>query len=273
MRDQDFERIMESWAEHETASAPDLHPTVDLYQMVRARRKRRSVFPAFSPRLTLSTAAASLTLFVVAYILLFQPSMRSGAPSGQRVAFVGQREGFAPGKGVVVRGVTPEKGKGHGSTPFEQLLFHFQKQDARFIEAIDLQAPPKETLTLTSADNYRLFLAPARDGYVTIFQLTSFNTLVKLFPNEAYSAAQNPLQRGQTHYVPAEPNWFYLGQDPGKERLYVVAATGPLPDLEDLYARYSQADGDTDKQEILSSLLEQLEAAPDGWVFVFDHAR
>jgi hypothetical protein len=152
-------------------------------------------------------------------------------------------------------------------------LFHFQKQGARFIEAIDLQAPPKETITLTSADNYRLLSTPARDGYVYAFQLTPSNTLVQLFPNAAYSAAENPLRRGQTHYVPTEPNWFYVGQEQGKERLYVVASTGPMLDLEDLYARYSRAADEKHKQEILSSLLEQLETAPDGWVFVFDHSR
>jgi len=270
MRDQDFEKIMEAWAEHETASAPDLHPTADVYRMVRARQKRRPIFPALSSRMTLATAAASLTLFLVAYIVLFQPSLRSGSPSGQWVALVGQREGFVAERDVVVRDVTPDTGKGRGSVPFGQLLLHVQKPDARFVEAINLQAPPKGTIRLTSADNYRLLLAPGKDGYVYVFQFTSSSTLVKLFPNSVYSAARNPLQRGRTYYLPSKPNWFYLGQEKGKERLYVVASPGPLPDLEDLYTRYSQAQGEADEQEILSSLLQQLETATDGWVFVFD---
>jgi len=275
MRDQDFEKIMEAWAEHETASAPDLHPTADLYRMVRARQKRRPIFPAFSPRVTLAAAAVSLTLFVVATILLFQPSMRSDLPSVQRVALVGQREGFVAESDVVVRGATivSYNEKNRTGPPAVQLLLHLQRRDTRFIEAINLLAPPKETITLTSADNYRLLLAPGRDGYVYIFQLTSSNTLVKLFPNRVYGAARNPLQRGRIYYLPSKPNWFYLGPESGEERLYVVASPGPLSDLEDLYARYSQADSETVEQEILFSLLQQLETAPDGWVFIFDHSQ
>jgi hypothetical protein len=275
MRDQDFEKIMEAWAEQETASAPDLHPTADMYRMVQARQKRRPILPIFSPRVTLAAAAASLTLFVVAYILLFPPSMRSDSPPVQRVALLGQREGFVPESDVVVRGATigSYNEKNRTGPPPVQLLLHLQKRDALFVEAINLLAPPKETITLTSADNYRLLLAPGRDGYVYVFQLTSSNTLVKLFPNRVYSAAQNPLQRGQTHYLPSKPNWFYLDPEPGKERLYIVASPGSLPDLEDLYARYSQAQSETDQQEILSKLLEQLETAPDGWVFAFDHSQ
>jgi hypothetical protein len=102
--------------------------------------------------------------------------------------------------------------------------------------------------------------------------LTSSNALVQLFPNSVYSAARNPLQRGRIYYLPSKPNWFYLGPESGEERLYVAASPDPLRDLEDLYAQYSQADGEIDRREILSSLLQQFEAAPEGWVFVFDHS-
>ena len=51
-----------------------------------------------------------------------------------------------------------------------------------------------------------------------------------------------------------------------------------MPDLEDLYARYSQADGESNGQELLSSLLEKLDTIKEthgeetaGWVFVFNH--
>lgn len=275
MRDQDFEKIMEAWAEHEAASAPDLRPTADMYRMLQSRQKRRPIFPAFSPRVTLAAAAASLTLFVVATILLFRPSMRSDFAPVQRVALLGQREGFVPESEVVVKGATivSYNEKQRSRPPSVQLLFQLQKRDARFVESFFLLARPKEAITLTSADNYRLLLAPGRDRYVYIFQLTASNTLVKLFPNRVYSAARNPLQRGRTYYLPPKPNWFYLGQGQGEERLYVVASPGPLSDLEDLYARYSQADSETDAQEILSNLLQQLETAPEGWVFVFDHSQ
>jgi hypothetical protein len=201
-------------------------------------------------------------------------------PSGQKVALVGQREGFAAEKGAIVKepAEPPSKGRGEGSIFFRQLMFHFQRQDSRFVEGINLQVPQKETIALTFADNYRLLLEPARDCYVYVFQLTSSNILVKFFPNETYSPVQNPLRRGQTHHLPSEPNWFYLGEDKGKERLYFTASAQPIQDLEGLYAQYSQADDEPNRQELLSSLLEKLDAIEEthgeeaaGWVFVFNH--
>jgi len=37
MKDDDFQRTMEAWAEHEIESAPEVHPTPEMYRMVRAR--------------------------------------------------------------------------------------------------------------------------------------------------------------------------------------------------------------------------------------------
>jgi hypothetical protein len=146
------------------------------------------------------------------------------------------------------------------------------------VEGINLQVPQKETITLTFADNYRLLLEPARDCYVYVFQLTSPNILVKFFPNETYSPVQNPLRREQTHHLPSEPNWFYLGENKGKECLYVIASVQPMQDLEDLYTQYSRADDESNKQELLTSLLDKLDTIEEthgeeaaGWVFVFNH--
>lgn len=283
MRDEDFERIMNTWADHETESAPEMHPTASMYRMVRARRKRekrKPVFPFYSRWAAVGTAVASLVVVAILYTVLFHPSIFLDLPSGQEVACVGQREGFASEKGVIVTGpvLPPDKGRGKGPISFRHLMFHFQKQDSRFVQGIDLRAPREEAITLTSADNYRLFLEPAQNCYVYIFQLTSSDILVKLFPNETYSLVQNPLRRGQTHHLPSEPNWFYLGENRGEERLYVIASAQPVQGLDELYTQYGQADDESNKQEALSSLIETLDAIEDthpeeavGWVLVFNH--
>jgi hypothetical protein len=280
MRDNDFEKVMDTWADDETESAPDMRPTADMYRMVRAKREGKPSFFLGSRWAALGTAMAGLVVLALAYTLVFHPSIFPRAPSGQEVAWVGQREGFASEKGVIAEEPTvpPRKGPKKGPIAFEQLVFHFQEQDSWFIQGIDLQAPREETLALTSADNYRLLLEPIGDRYVYVFQLTSAGILLKLFPNETYSSAQNPLRQGQTYYLPSEPNWFYLGQGEGEESLYVVASVRPMHDLEDLYAQYNRADDGMDKQQALSTLLNALEtieeAHPEeaaGWVFAFDH--
>ncbi len=86
------------------------------------------------------------------------------------------------------------------------------------------------------------------------------------------------LQQGQTYHLPSKPNWFYLGENKGQERLYIVASTQPIPHLGDLYTQHHQADDGPSKQETLSSLLKELETVEEahsekavGWVFTFEH--
>jgi len=280
MKDQDFEKIMDAWADHETESAPEMHPTADMYRMIQARKKREPSSLFYSRWALLGAGLASLVAFAVLYTLLSRPSTPSDSRPDQVVALVAQREGFASEKGVILKGpeVTPGKGEKRGPIAFKQLLFHFQTHDSRFVEGVDLQAPPEETVTLTSADNYRLLIEPAEDRYVYVFQLTSSDVLVKLFPNETYSSVQNPLHQGQTYPLPSKSNWFYLDDTEGEERLYVIASAGPRQDLEDLYARYSQADDASNKQELLAGLRKQVESIAEtrsekatGWVLVFNH--
>ena len=42
MKDEDFEKTMDSWAAHEVESAPQLRPTEEIYRMI---KKRKSSFP------------------------------------------------------------------------------------------------------------------------------------------------------------------------------------------------------------------------------------
>jgi hypothetical protein len=279
VRDEEFESIMDAWAEHESESAPQMRPTADMYHMVEAKRKSGLLSLPLSPRAMLATAVASLMVLAGLYTGLFDPSMLFDRRSGQEVAVVRLREGFSSEKGVNLRGtlVPSRGGPNKGPICLAQLMFQFQKGDSRFVEGIDMQAPQEETVALTAADNYRLLLEPASDCYVYALQLTSSDVLVKLFPNETFHSAQNPLRRGQTYHLPSEPNWFYLDGDTGEERLYLVASVEALPDLQDLYAQYDQADDQVSKQQMLLPLLHEIESIaathPNKaatWVFTFD---
>jgi hypothetical protein len=273
MRDQDFEIIMERWADHEIASAPEMHPTADMYRMVQAKTRRNRFSVLFARHSAVAAAAISLVVFLVFYTMIFQPAIRSSAPAGQKVALIEQRGAFPAEKGVIVKGAVspPEKGRGGEPAIFRRLMFQYQKQDSQSVEGIDLQIPQEEVVTLTPADNYRLFLEPVEDRYVYVFQLTPSDILMRLFPEEVYSAVQNPLQARSQYYLPSEPNWFYLGGGVGEERLYVVASPRLLQGLEDAYIRYTQIGDESQKQELLAELLNRLESIPDSSIFVFYH--
>jgi hypothetical protein len=277
MKDRDFEELIETWASHETASAPDLRPTDDMYQMVRAKAKKKPWFLA-RPRWALASAAlASLVVLAIVYTAFFHSPAGPDSPPTQQIAMLGLRPGFASEKGPIVTETAEPEGKGptRGALPFRQLVFQFQKQDSPTIQTIDLQTQPQAPPDLTPADNYRLLLEPAEDRHVYVFQLTVSNDLIQLFPNPAYSAAQNPLRAGQTYYLPPPPNGFYLNAQPGQQRLYLVASAQPLPELAELYSQYAQADEPSDRAERLASLLDTLKRlspeTTDRWEFVFDH--
>jgi len=192
---------------------------------------------------------------------------------------VSQREGAAE-KGVVVHEPVVPKGRDpkKESIFFNRLWFQFQEQGSQAVESVDLQAPQEGVVTLTSADNYRLLFEPLEGTHVYIFQLSPDNHLAKLFPNEIYTSAQNPLPPGEALRLPAAPNWFYLGEGKGEERLYVVASTQPIASLERLYARYGQANDEASRQQHLSALLDTLQTGADtspedaaGWLFIIGH--
>jgi hypothetical protein len=277
MREDDFDQTMEAWAGHEIGAAPEMRPTADMYRLLQAGHKEKRVSLA-SPRWALAGATiAGLLVLALLYVVFFQPPSPFEPPPGQQVALVGQREGFPAGKGVVVKGtVLPKRGEKGRPAFLTELMFQLQRRDAQYVEGIDLLAPQGETISVTSDDNYRLRLEPAGECHIYAFQRTSSGVLVQLFPNDTYSDVQNPLRQGETYFLPSEPNWFYLDADGGKERLYIIAAAQPLPELEDLYARYSQAQGRRDRSEMLASLLAKLESVEttfpgqaQGWVFVF----
>jgi len=241
-----------------------------MYRMV-AAKKRRVIFPMYLRWSLAGIAAASIILGLILHPAIFRPS-------GMEEFSVGQRSGLVSEKGVTTKEPPKRGGRGpkKGLVFFKQLIFHYQKQGSRTAQAINIQAPQQERITLTSDDNYSLFLQPAGDFYIYIYQLDSYGKLVKIFPNDVYSSVQNPIRQGQTYRFPSEPNWFYLIKNKGEERIYIVASAQQKQDWEGLYAQYDKADK-SKKQEILSRLLKEIDAVVEehsevaaGWMFVFN---
>ncbi len=256
MRDDELQKALDTWAESEKESAPDLRPTEEMIRLVRAKGEPRRARLISSRWAVAGAAIAGLVLVVALFALLFRSGVIPGWPPTPEAALIAMREGPGELPTVIVQG--GGKGPGRGQAAFRQLVLETQPQDSPTVQAVDLLNPPEEILVLTPADDYRLVLEPVEECHVYVYQMTSSGSLVQLFPNPAYSAVQNPLLPGQLTLLPAEPNWLYLDGSSGEERLYVAASPRPLPALDDLYAQYTQELDAVRKGEVLSDLLDVL---------------
>lgn len=81
---------------------------------------------------------------------------------------------------------------------------------------------------LHSNDYYKIIFTPAEDCYIYIFQVDSANKIYRLFPMKGFANVIvnnfNPVQGGQTYYIPAKNKSFVLDDQIGKETIYFVAS-------------------------------------------------
>jgi hypothetical protein len=281
MRDDEFKKALDTWAESEVESAPELHPTAEMVRLVQAKQKASRTLPGVSPWALVGAATAGLVLIATLLALILNSGIVPGYSPTPEGMLVAQRVGPVEVQTAIVKGGGKgrgEKGSTQVAAVFRQLELQYKEQDSPTVQAVDLLNPPEETTTLTADDNYRLILEPAEEIHAYVYQLTSSGDLVELFPNTAYGQVSNPLAARQPTVLPAEPNWFYLDDTPGEERLFVVASPKPLEGLDGLYDQYVQAADGASKREPLSALLDLFKdiAAndPKGAVeteFVFQH--
>jgi hypothetical protein len=276
MQDRDLDKVIGKWVDDETASAPKMRPTAEMYEQVASLGRKRSRGLFALRRLVWTTGLAALVVLVLTYVLVYSPVVVPGA--GQQVAQVPQRAAFAADKGQT-RSAPPPKGKGPrgGASPFRQLLFEVRGADSPAVRSVDVLAPGARPIVLTADDSYRLLLESVAARYVYVYQQAPTGALSLLYPNEAYSPKQNPMLAAETAYLPAAPSGFYLEGEVGRFRLYIVAAEEPASELETLYARYSARGIRFDRDKRLALLEDRLETlagglieGTTGWVFEFE---
>jgi len=274
MDDRDLDKIMDKWADDESASAPKLRPTAEMYERVVSLGRKRSLGALLSRRLVWVTAGAALTVLVLVYALVYS-SVLVVPGMGQRFTQVPQRAAFASEEGPV-RGGPPPKGPRGEPSPFSRLEFQVKGAGSSTVRSVDVLTSQPSRIGLVADDCYRLVLQQAADRHVYVYQQSPGGGLVALYPNQAYSPAQNPARAGETVHLPAEPNGF-CPEEEGAYRLYVVAAEEPIPELGTLYERYSGPGIRLGRQKSLALLLERLDALASGqiegtggWSFEFE---
>lgn len=83
---------------------------------------------------------------------------------------------------------------------------------------------------LTARDNYRVSFTPARDGYVYVYQVDAAGNASSVYPNAAYSAAQNPVKAKQRYTVPEGQQWLSLDEQVGDREIVVLGTERELGD-------------------------------------------
>jgi hypothetical protein len=240
MRDQDLDQVIQKWADDETASAPKLRPTAEMYECIEALGNRRSLGPLWTRRPAWTVALAVVVALAIA-LAVVQVGPRVWPGRGRQVARVPVRVAFAAAKGEP-RVAPPPGGKGvrGGALPFLQLLFQVRGAESSEMRSVDLLAPHGQDTLLAADDSYRLALELAAERYVYVYLETPGEALARLYPDRAYSPVQNPMPVSQPVYLPAEPDGFYLDGAVGLYRITVVAAKSPDTELEALYEQYSR---------------------------------
>ena len=279
MKDDAFERTMESWAEQEQAAAPRMRPSDEMYRLVEGKQDRSGLFSAGLRRWTrVGATIVSVLLVALAYTQLYQPSIVVTPPGGAPVAVLRVSEAFPPQEGLVINRPPPGRYGGPKGQPvfFNQLDFQYVSPGATAVTALDLRQPTSELMVLQATASYRLALQLPSDSYVYVYQQSASAGVEQLFPNPELSDATNPLRQGETYYLPSPLDGFRIAPDSGEQTLHVVAATEALPELVRAYGGYAKVRDEAARQQALAVLLETLDgieaAQPDQavrWEFEF----
>jgi hypothetical protein len=273
MDEKKFEDLMDKWASHEMKAAPDISPTVEVYQKLKDKQKkpRFAVFPR-----PLRWAAAGIAAAIIILLVVLLPPEERGPTVGLRKGLIEEkkeraealkeeespREAQAPTMAQAPRAAEKDaiKRVKKDEIFWGQFIFQYHYKGSKSVDGLDMKVPQDKSITLSSEDNYRLLLELAQERYVSVYQMGPGQSLIRLFPNQEYLSVKNPLRPGQTYILPSPPNWFYAEEAQGEVIIYIIASNEPQQEWDDLYAQYESTEKKKMKKEILSRLINEFTA-------------
>jgi hypothetical protein len=102
-----------------------------------------------------------------------------------------------------------------------------------------------ESSVLTSGSGYSIYVNPSDTCYLYVYQIDALGKAFKLFPNEEYETALNPIQPSVGIWLPNEKRLYSLDETTGKEFIYVFASPLPIREFEwKTYSGVTQEDLD-----------------------------
>jgi hypothetical protein len=152
-------------------------------------------------------------------------------------------------------------------------LVRFEYRPPGAAQPVAMPVPSGERITLSSRDDYRLYVEPAERCYLYLYQVDSRGTISQLFPNAGWSPhLSNPVDAGKSYLMPSDSTWFYLDNTPSTETIYVVAARKPMSDLDALFHQAGQSQAAAARlTEGLAALARGSREGVAGAAFTFDH--
>jgi len=85
---------------------------------------------------------------------------------------------------------------------------------------------------LRSGEGYALYIKPSDDCYLYVYQTDETGKSFRLFPNPAYETEKNPVRSAEALWIPNTERLLELDDVTGKEKVYLFASLGPMPELE-----------------------------------------
>jgi hypothetical protein len=122
---------------------------------------------------------------------------------------------------------------------------------------------------MCSGDAFKIIFTPRQDCYVYIFQIDAAGQIFCLFPMQVFRGVEvgnhNPVQAGQTYYLPSESKSFVLDDVTGPEKIYFLASRRADAELEEYQRlfelKYQHAHPSAGDLAAIDQMLGQLEGA------------
>jgi len=99
--------------------------------------------------------------------------------------------------------------------------------------------PVTREVTLKSGDELKIFFNQLTPSFAYVLLEDAKRNLEVLYPEKSGSGTASAATGG--HYIPPDPDWFKLDEEPGVERIYLIASTTRLTALENLLSTYAAA--------------------------------
>jgi hypothetical protein len=89
-----------------------------------------------------------------------------------------------------------------------------------------------EGTVLRSGDGYAIYARPSDESYLYIYQVDALGKSYRLFPNEDFATAKNPVPAATDMWIPNDKDLFTLDETTGREKVYIFAAFGGIAEFE-----------------------------------------
>ena len=105
------------------------------------------------------------------------------------------------------------------------ILFYCEDEKGK-MQAMD------ENAVLASGYGYSIYINPSDICYLYVYQIDALGKSFRLFPNNKFETAENPIEPSVGMWLPNERKLYSLDETTGKEFVYVFASREPISEFD-----------------------------------------